>query len=73
MRFKHESIPQFGTHRITRKFLWSPLTIGDETRWLERVTYIERYAVQGWVRTKWVDSRVDVPSPMLGEYDKLDQ
>lgn len=35
MRFKRKKYPAANQTRTQRKFLWLPLTIGDETRWLE--------------------------------------
>ncbi len=34
--------PESGTIRLVTRFLWLPLTINLETRWLERVTWEER-------------------------------
>lgn len=35
MRFYHKNNDKEGDTRVVRKFLWLPLRIGDETRWLE--------------------------------------
>jgi hypothetical protein len=48
-----------GTIRIVHKFLWKPLTIGDETRWLEKTTWeqiwkIDSDGVGRWVYRKWI-------------------
>lgn len=38
-------IPQEGDVRRRTAFLWLPLTIGDEVRWLETATWTERLEV----------------------------
>jgi len=40
MRIKRHN---YGDEKIISKFLWFPLTIDDETRWLERVKYKKRF------------------------------
>lgn len=42
MRIKHTK-PTVGDTRTISKFLWFPLTIGNETRWFETTTWTERY------------------------------
>lgn len=65
MRFRNEWPPANSTRTITR-FLWLPLKIKCETRWLERAAWIERcvhyvYALTGepssykWIPTEWVN------------------
>ncbi len=57
MRIYHkESKTKPATHEIATftKFAWKPITIGKETRWLEKVTFIGYY----WIgpvtgRTYW--------------------
>jgi hypothetical protein len=45
MRWTHPRAKQYGDTRVARKFLWLPLRIGYETRWLEMadVVYIYRF------------------------------
>ena len=57
--------PKTGGTRIIERFLFFPLTIGKETRWLERVRILERYDayplilypeyVSHWESVKFVD------------------
>ena len=35
MRFGNPKRPYDGEHQIIRRFLWWPLALGTETRWLE--------------------------------------
>ena len=42
MRFKHCQPNEFD-ERIIRKFLWLPLTLGDETRFFERAYIVQVY------------------------------
>lgn len=45
MRWKDtapEIIPDEGTVRLSYRFLWFPLNLGGETRWLENVTIRQR-------------------------------
>lgn len=35
--------PKDGDTRTINKFLWMPLTIDGETRWFERVVYVEHF------------------------------
>lgn len=58
---------RFGNHvlneqRTVTKFAWFPITIDGETRWLERVTYIEEWYAPdhcwGWYKVKFVDEKV---------------
>ena len=43
MKWKTEPTPFDGQTRLIYKFLWFPLTIGDETRWLEMALVEERF------------------------------
>ena len=44
MRWKEVEPPRETTpeYQVITRFLWAPLTIGNETRWLETATYIIR-------------------------------
>jgi len=43
------------TKKIT-KFLWLPLSIGRDSRWLERATYMKIYIGCGsWEYLYWID------------------
>lgn len=61
MRYQH---PKIGDRRITKAFLFFPLKIGTESRWLETATYEEEYRVtnkvdfgdEGWVPLRWINS-----------------
>lgn len=39
MRIKHKIPPKSGETKVVTKFAFIPITIGYETRWLEKVTY----------------------------------
>lgn len=49
--------PRIGELRVLTKFLWFPLCIGRETRWLETATWTERYDPgyfgDGWESVEW--------------------
>jgi len=58
MRWKDDPIPIEGDNLEVTKFLWFPLTIKKETRWLERATiklqfYKNRSIGGGWGQTGW--------------------
>jgi hypothetical protein len=52
----HETLPN--TRRTVSRFLWAPLTINGETRWLERASWDEvwqyYYAGYYWAKQVWV-------------------
>jgi hypothetical protein len=50
MRWFKKPIPREGENRRRRKFLWLPLTIDHETRWLEYAVLAETVAYYrgGW-------------------------
>jgi len=68
MRFKHKNIvnPKLGDTRQKIKFLWFPIRISNETRWLEftKIEYIysnylesmDYGGIEGryWAPTKWL-------------------
>ena len=43
MRLFGRQDPKIGTIDVRIKFLWLPLTIGDETRWMEKATIVYEY------------------------------
>ena len=45
MRIRRNLNPQKGDQRLRKKFLWLPLTLGNETRWFETAHVIQEYAV----------------------------
>lgn len=61
MRWKHRgnSWPSLGTIEIRSWFAWMPVTIGLETRWLEKVRVQRRYFREGewenlfFLRLEW--------------------
>jgi hypothetical protein len=58
MRFgKPTRRPSDGEERIFRHFLWLPVTIGGETRWLETADINYRYERSGYVGDEWVPIR----------------
>ena len=64
MRFTRKPEPAEGDLRTVTEFAVLPLTIGQETRWLERVTCIERWGYTsygqdgswGWEPIAFVDA-----------------
>jgi len=53
MRWKNEPLPEEGKLYIRKYFAFLPVTIGNETRWLEFVK-VEGYWIQLWVRWNWL-------------------
>ena len=58
----------YGERRTVTKFLWFPLEINKEVRWLEKTTYVEEYDrfyfcgeyyYMDWNPIKWVDNKED--------------
>lgn len=61
--------PKIGDERICRQFLLLPKKINNQTRWLERATWLERYKIKlvfipainklgfqrVWNKEKWID------------------
>jgi hypothetical protein len=48
-------IPRFDEVKEVTKFLWLPVTIGEETRWLEKATYQMTFRRDfGWIPCNWV-------------------
>lgn len=62
MRWQH---PNADEERTRTAFLWFPKRIGDESRWLERATWIEVWQTYRalallppeWVAIRWVDPK----------------
>lgn len=60
MRWRRMSV-EVGTRRVVRAFLWRPLTINGETRWLEVAAWVERFdfnyggGFTEWTRLNWED------------------
>lgn len=66
MRFKNiiRAYPKLGTIKIKDVFLIVPMTIGDETRWLEyaKIKYMYKFKwswygtiITGWDVIEWLD------------------
>ena len=54
--------PNVGDIKTTSFFAWSPIQIGQDWRWLERVTVEYRYVASGiidwhgcWLKVKFID------------------
>jgi hypothetical protein len=47
--------PKRGDKRVRRKFLWFPLELDGETRWLERASWDEEYGTTMWFPLRWVE------------------
>ncbi len=56
------SKPIIGARRQKTRFLWLPKTVDGETRWMERVTWEERwgrdqsYDTPWWAPRRWIDA-----------------
>jgi hypothetical protein len=60
MRWKEKPLVQMS--RTRRRFLFLPLKIGDETRWLELAEWLEiDMGIKMWVKIAWAtdDDRVN--------------
>ena len=61
MRWKKEPLKKDGTRRTVTRFLFSPLLMRGETRWLERANIIQRYTISAysgmawWADWEWAD------------------
>lgn len=76
---KKES-PSLGQQRITCKFIWLPLSLQGESRWLEFADIVQIYRSYtgfmphvgpvdcvGWRNLKWAE---DDPLEVMGKYKK---
>lgn len=55
-----ETVPvKFGTLKIVKKFLWFPLRIGYEGRWLETAYVEQEYIGSGYAdpHLRWINKR----------------
>jgi hypothetical protein len=58
---------QIGDTRAVTRFLWLPMGIGTETRWLERATWMERFrrpyghTTPIWQPAEWLDGTENAP------------
>lgn len=51
--------PEKGTIQTIKKFLWLPILIGTEYRWLEKASYEQIWKVDAegngkWIKRKWL-------------------
>lgn len=53
MKYQHKPQPRVGDKQYVTKFLWFPMRIGDETRWLEKAMYVREY--RGFFKFKWAE------------------
>lgn len=62
--------PEHGARRVKRRFLWWPLTIGSETRWLEWAEVAEVYwtcnGAGHCAPVEWWEAVEFVPEPAPG-------
>lgn len=57
MRWKNEPEPEQYNQQVIRRFLFIPMRLGNETRWLE-ITYIQQYYFNGrWIWSQWRDDK----------------
>jgi hypothetical protein len=60
VRFGSPKRPYLDQHRIIRRFLWWPVSIGHETRWLEFAEIEQRYcglinAAESWEPIRFIN------------------
>lgn len=65
MKIIKDNAPKIGDTRVVTRFLVFPMTIGNDTRWLELATWIEKYeeksvdidnsdlVVDTWIPESW--------------------
>ena len=62
MRIFLRPLAKTGDTRVVRRFLWFPKSIGRELRWLEWVSFEEKYQWWGdcgeWRATHWEEENV---------------
>ena len=67
-RSKPLSKPEKETIRVVEYFAWFPVTIGEETRWLETVR-IEQEYYWGWDNIKFIDPELEIGTkPIISSY-----
>lgn len=54
---KLKSEPRLGAIKTCTKFLFRPMRVSNETRWLERATWKEKYSGGKWTPIAWVDKK----------------
>ena len=47
--------PKAWDERLVTKFLFFPLKIREECRWLERATFKQRYLSDCWTDVEWIN------------------
>lgn len=52
MRWK-KKVYKYGDYRIKKKFLFLPLSLGDESRWLETAEIVQKYSDDVLYFTCW--------------------
>jgi|TARA_B110000037_G_C16983815_1_gene450180 hypothetical protein len=56
MRFKVETEPKKLSRRIISTFLWTPLKLQNEWRWLEKASIGQTYfGANGWRSEEWAN------------------
>jgi hypothetical protein len=65
-------MPKAGERVARTGFLWMPKTIGLETKWLERATWIDQATLDGgWMSVCWgVDTLLDLPKYLQDSLDR---
>lgn len=56
MRWKVEIEAQMDEERTVRRFLWSPLQLDDEVRWLEKTLVVQRRIHKRGIGSVWLDT-----------------
>lgn len=56
MRWKVKHFPRPWETREKTSFLFWPMEIDSEVRWLEKATYVQRWwPAYGWLAEEWID------------------
>lgn len=53
MRWNNKPDPRFNDKRIIKRFLWCPLRLEDETRWLEFASIHQEYLASWGGSSRW--------------------
>lgn len=54
---KRHSQCEIGSLRRCTKILFRPMRIGNETRWFEKSTWLEKWNGKTWSKVKWIDKK----------------
>ncbi len=55
MRWKRKKKPKFGSRRVIKRFLLTPLCLNGEFRWLEWAYIEQMFGLRYWINMHWKD------------------